>query len=125
MQFITIIGHLTADPETRATTNGNTVCTFTVGVTRAHKNVAGEKESDFFRITTWRQQADFCKKYLSKGMKVFVRGELAPRMYQGKDGRTRLSLYIQADAVEIMSEKKEKSTNDWQDISSKDLPWEA
>ena len=128
MQFISFIGHLTADPTTRATNNGTTVCTFTVGVTRSKKNAAGDKESDFFRVNTWRQQADFCGKYLTKGSKVFVRGELHPSTYEGKDGKTRMSLDVQADAVEILPEKA-KSTSDkpkvdeWQDISSKDLPW--
>lgn len=128
MQFISFIGHLTADPTTRATNNGTTVCTFTVGVTRSKKNAAGDKESDFFRVNTWRQQADFCGKYLTKGSKVFVRGELHPSTYEGKDGKTRMSLDVQADAVEILTEKA-KSTSDipkvdeWQDISSKDLPW--
>ena len=128
MQFISFTGYLTADPTTRATNTGITVCTFTVGVTRSRKNAAGEKESDFFRVNTWRQQADFCGKYLTKGTKVFVRGELQPREYEGKDGRTRWSLEVQADAVEIMTDKP-KSTSDkpkvdeWEDISSNDLPW--
>ena len=125
MQFIVFTGHLTADPTTRATSTGVTVCTFTVGVTRSRKNAAGDKESDFFRVNAWRQQADFCGKYLTKGSKVFVRGELHPSTYDGKDGKTRVSLDVQADMVEIMTEKaKEKpKTDEWQDISSKDLPW--
>lgn len=130
MQFISFTGYLTADPMIRSTSTGVSVCAFTVGVARARKNTNGDKESDFFRVNTWRQQADFCGKYLTKGTKVFVRGELQPSTYEGKDGRTRISLDVQADAVEIMSEKaKEKPTanqpkvDEWADISSKDLPW--
>ena len=126
MQYITFIGHLTADPTTRATNTGISVCTFTVGVTRSRKNAAGDRESDFFRVNTWRQQADFCGKYLTKGSKVFVRGELHPSTYEGKDGKTRMSLDVQADAVEILTEKPkqtEKPVSEWDDISSKDLPW--
>lgn len=129
MQFISFIGYLTADPTTRATNNGTTVCTFTVGVTRSKKNAAGDKESDFFRVNTWRQQADFCGKYLTKGSRVAVTGELNLNSYKGKDGQTRYSLDVQADHVENLTEKKAetKSTsdqpNEWQDISSKDLPW--
>ena len=129
MQFISFTGHLTADPTLRATNNGTTVCTFTVGVTRSKKNAAGDKESDFFRVNTWRQTADFCGKYLKKGSRVAVTGELNLNSYKGKDGQTRYSLDVQADHVENLTEKKAetKSTsdqpNEWQDISSKDLPW--
>jgi single-strand DNA-binding protein len=126
MQFISFTGHLTADPTARATNNGASVASFTVGVTRSHKNQNGDRESDFFRVTAWRQQADFCSKYLTKGMKVFVRGELQPSIFEGKDGKARLSLDVQADAVEILSEKQKdqkKELEGFTDISSDDLPF--
>ena len=126
MQFISFTGHLTADPTARVTNNGTSVTSFTVGVTRSHKNQNGDRESDFFRVTAWRQQAEFCSKYLTKGMKVFVRGELQPSIFEGKDGKTRLSLDVQADAVEILSEKHKEQKKDLEgftDISSDDLPF--
>lgn len=126
---IFLIGHLTADPTTRATPNGVTVCSFTIGVTRSRKDANGEKQSDFFRINTWRQTADFCGKYLTKGSKVLVIGELNLNSFKGKDGNLRYSLDVQADKVENLTEKpkEQKPTqpkvDEWQDISSKDLPW--
>ena len=126
MNQITLIGYLTADPTTRATPNGVTVCSFTVGVTRSHKNQNCDRESDFFRVTAWRKQAEFYSKYLTKGMKVFVRGELQPSIFEGKDGKARLSLDVQADAVEILSEKQKEQKKDLEgftDISSDDLPF--
>ena len=124
-----LIGHLTADPTTRATSSGVTVCSFTIGVTRSRKDQNGDKQSDFFRINTWRQTADFCGKYLKKGSRVAVTGEVNLNSYESKDGQKRYSLDVQADKVENLTEKKAeaKSTsnqpNEWQDISSKDLPW--
>ena len=128
---IFLIGHLTADPTTRATPNGVTVCSFTIGVTRSRKDANGEKQSDFFRINTWRQTADFCGKYLAKGSKVVVTGELNLNSFKGKDGNLRYSLDVQADHVENLTEKKAEAkptsnqpkVDEWQDISSKDLPW--
>ena len=129
MNQIVLIGHLTADPTTRATPNGVTVCSFTIGVTRSRKDANGEKQSDFFRINTWRQTADFCGKYLTKGSKVVVTGELNLNSFKGKDGNLRYSLDVQADHVENLTEKpkEQKPTqskvDEWADISSKDLPW--
>ena len=129
MNQITIIGHLTADPTTRATSTGVTVCSFTIGVTRSRKDQNGERVSDFFRINTWRQTADFCGKYLKKGSRVAVTGEVNLNSYNGKDGQTRYSLDVQADHVENLTERKAETKptsnqpNEWQDISSDDLPW--
>lgn len=129
MNKITIIGRLTNDPEKRATNKGTSVTTFTVAVTRRFPNANGDKESDFFRVQAWRSLADSCEKYLSKGKQVAVIGELQPRTYEGKDGKTRFSLEVSADEVEFLSPaetkptSKQPKTDEWADISSKDLPW--
>lgn len=128
MNQLTIIGYLTADPTTRATSTGKTVTTFTMGVTRSRKDANGDRVSDFFRVNAWGATADFCGKYLSKGSRVAVIGELNLNSYEGKDGKTRYSLDVQADKVENLTDKKqepkqEKPVSEWDDISSDDLPF--
>ena len=126
MNQLYIIGYLTADPITRATSTGKTMTTFTVGVTRSRKDANGDKVSDFFRVNAWGPTADFCGKYLAKGSRVAVIGELNLNSYEGKDGKTRYSLDVQADKVENLTEKKqekEKPVSEWDDISSDDLPF--
>lgn len=122
MNKIILIGNLTADPEKRATQSGISVTSFTIAVNRR-----GKEQTDFFRINTWRGLADTCAKFLVKGRKVSVIGELQARTYEAKDGTTRLSLDVSADEVEFLSpaekQEEQKPTNEWQDISSDDLPW--
>ncbi len=105
MNKITLIGNLTHDPEVRSTPNGVTVCTFTIAVNRRFASANGERATDFFRINAWRQLGETCARYLSKGRKVAVIGELQARTYEGKDGTTRMSLDISADEVEFLSPK--------------------
>ena len=131
MTNISIIGYITADPEKRSTPNGINVTTFTVGVTRSRKNPNGDRESDFFRVTAWRATADYCANYLAKGSRVYVRGELTVRQYQGRDGQLRTQLEINAEAVENLTERKaevkrtsnQPNLDDFEDISSDDLPF--
>ena len=134
MNKLTIIGNLVADPEMRATPSGVTVCSFTVAVNRRFANSDGDRQTDFFRVNAWRQLGESCGKYLAKGRKVAVVGELQARTYQAKDGSTRMSLDIAADEVEFLSPKESDSAtvqngtvtpqNDgFTDISSDDLPF--
>ena len=127
MQAIEFIGNLVADPTPKTTPTGVNVTSFTVAVTRAFKNAQGDKLSDFFRVNAWRQQADFCAKYLAKGSKVYVRGELQPIIYDGRDGKARLDLSVQADRVENLTEKPKETPkpnlDEFEDISSDDLPF--
>ena len=140
MNKITLIGNLTKEPESRATSNGHTVCSFTIAVNR--KFSAGERQTDFFRINAWRQLGDNCQKYLAKGRKVAVVGELQARLYDAKDGQQRLALDVQAEEVEFLSPKEEApkkeeaprpaakqkddpALDDWlSNVDMSDLPWE-
>lgn len=103
MNKIILIGNLTRDPEVRSTPNGVTVCTFTIAVNRRFASQGGEKQADFFRINAWRQLGETCSRYLAKGRKVAVVGELQARTYEASDGSTRMSLDVSADEVEFLS----------------------
>ena len=76
MNKIILIGNLTRDPELRSTAGGTTVCTFTIAVNRRFAPQGGEREADFFRINAWRQLGETCSRFLSKGRKVCVSGQL-------------------------------------------------
>ena len=108
MNKITLIGNLTHDPETRSTSSGVTVTTFTIAVNRRFAQ-GGEKVTDFFRINAWRQLGETCSRYLSKGRKVAVIGELQARTYEAKDGTTRMSLDVSADEVEFLTPREDAS----------------
>lgn len=127
MQKITFIGNLCHDPQLRTTDNGTAVCSFTVAVNRRFKDQNGETVTDFFRVTTWRQLAESCGKYLTKGRKVAVIGELQARMYDGKDGEKRMSLDVQADEVEFLTPRSEQTsesnTEGFTDVDTDDLPF--
>lgn len=105
MNKITLIGNLTHDPETRSTPSGVTVCSFTIAVNRRFAGADGQRQTDFFRINAWRQLGENCARYLAKGRKVAVVGELQARTYEAKDGTTRMSLDVSADEVEFLSPK--------------------
>lgn len=131
MNKIVLIGNLTADPVLRATPNGTSVCNFTLAVSRRFPGADGQKVTDFFNIVAWRGLADTCNKYLAKGKKAAVTGELQARTYTAKDGTTRMSLDVGADEVEFLSPKDEEKPRQmtpadpekFDDISSDDLPF--
>ena len=107
MNKLTIIGNLTADPELRTIPSGVNVCTFTVAVNRRYSGSKEERQTDFFRVAAWRQLGENCARYLTKGKKVCVVGEVSARAFEGKDGTLRASLEVTADEVEFLSPREQ------------------
>ena len=107
MNKLTIIGNLTADPELRTIPSGVNVCTFTVAVNRRYSSSKEERQTDFFRVAAWRQLGENCARYLTKGKKVAVIGEVSARAFEGKDGSLRASLEVTADEVEFLSPREQ------------------
>lgn len=102
---IILIGRLTKDPELRYTPNGVAVGSFTLAVDRSRKNAQGERETDFINIVAWKQLAELCANYLSKGKLAAVDGELHIRSYDGQDGQKRWITEVVADNVRFLSPK--------------------
>ena len=89
MQVINIIGNLTRDPEIRNENTGNEVCNFTVAVNsqkRNPKDGTPVRTATYYRISVWRDQGKNCHKYLTKGRKVSIIGELDVSLARNKDG---------------------------------------
>lgn len=100
---ITIVGNLTADPETRTTQNGGTVCNFTIASTpRQYNSQSGQWEDGpalFLRCSAWRDLATHCAQSLAKGMRVIAQGRLQQRSYQAQDGSNHTVIELQVDEI--------------------------
>ena len=97
-----LIGNLTRDPEFTQTPTGVSLCKFTIAVNRNFTNADGERETDFINIVAWRTLADNCGKYLAKGSKVAVCGQLQISNYEADDGTKRYRTDVVAQDVEFI-----------------------
>ena len=132
MNKVILIGNLTRDPEISTTSNGVSVCRFAVAVTRRYANAEGERDTDFVNIVAWRALAENCHKFLKKGSKVAVVGNLQTRTYDAQDGSKRYVTEVVAEEVEFLNTKadgaaaepkKEEEVSKLQPIDDDGLPF--
>lgn len=130
MNKIFLIGNLTRDTDMKTTPNGIQVCSFTIAVKSKGKTAGGEDVVQYFNCSAWRGLADICSRYLSKGKKVYVSGELFVRTYTAKDSTTKVSLDVQVAEVEFLSPKSESNeeqpsadANGFTDIDKSEIPF--
>ena len=100
-----LIGNLTKDPELSTTSNGVAMCRFSIAVSRRYPNANGERETDFFNIVAWRSVGENCHKFLKKGNKAGIVGNIQNRSYDAEDGSKRYVTEIVAEEVEFLSTK--------------------
>lgn len=74
---VTLIGRIVEKPILRSYENDVNVATLTLAVTRPFKNMDGNYETDFIKITLWNWVAQSTCDYTQKGDIVGVKGRVA------------------------------------------------
>ena len=101
---VILIGNLTADPELKQTTNGTSVCSFSIAVNRRYTRAEqGQQSVDFINVVTWRQTAEFVSRYFKKGSPILFCGQLQTRTWTDNQGQKRYATDVVADEVTFTS----------------------
>ncbi len=96
---VILMGRLTRDPETRSTSTGKTVTSFSIAVDRATQ----DDQADFFDVTAWEKTGELVAQYLSKGRRVLVQGRLRQDSWDDKDtGKKRSKVEVVAQDVTFL-----------------------
>ena len=111
LNVVVLTGRLTADPELKTTSNGISVCSFSIAVERRYKQ-GEERQADFINVVTWRSSAEFVSKYFKKGQMIAIRGSIQTRRYTDTEGKNRTAFEIVADDVQFADFAKRDSSAD-------------
>ncbi len=102
---IILMGRITHDLELKTTPTGKNVCSFSIAVDRRFADKDGNRQTDFFTVVAWNQQADFVCRYFGKGRMILVEGEMNTRRYTDKNNVERLVYEVIADRLNFTGEK--------------------
>lgn len=107
MNAIHLMGRLTASPEVTSSASGTTIARFTVAVDRRFAK-EGQQKTDFFNCSAFGKLAEFVEKYLKKGTKVVLSGEMRLDTVQ-KDGKNVTYPKVAVNEIEFAESKKTDS----------------
>ncbi len=95
---VIIVGNVGKDPEIRAFQTGGRVASFSVATSEDWKDkVTGEKKSrvEWHRISILNDAlVEVVQRYVKKGMKLYVEGQLETRKWTDKDGVEKYSTEV-------------------------------
>ena len=111
MNRIIMMGRLCNVPEVRyGGANNTAVANFRIAVNRRFPK-EGEMDADFFRVVAFGKLAEFCEKYLRKGIRIVMEGELRNNNYTDKAGKMVYQDQIMATSIEFAESKKSQEMN--------------
>lgn len=117
MNKVILIGRLCAEPEIRYTQTQTPVATYRLAVDRRVKQ-EGQPDADFLTCVAWNKGAEFASKYLRKGAKIAIEGQIRTRSYEDKNGKKVFATEIIVDRHEFCESKSSASGNFEPDYSS-------
>ena len=90
-----IIGNIGSDIQHRDAQNGS-IASFSVATSERWTDKSGEKKetTEWHKVVVFGKLADVVGQYYKKGNKVFVRGKLQTRSWEGDDGVKRYTTEI-------------------------------
>lgn len=124
-----LIGRLTANPETKMTTIGKMVASFTLAVSGG-KDGEGNEYTHYLPITTFGSVAENVSNYCFKGNRVAVRGFIRLNSYFTKEGIKISKVDLISEEVQFLEPKEKKNEeiiakeeNSTLDFDLEDLPF--
>jgi single-strand DNA-binding protein len=102
---VILIGHLGADPETRAMPSGMTVANLRLATSESWKDKqSGEQQerTEWHNVALFGRLGEIAGEYLRKGSQVYIEGRLRTRKWQDKDGRDRYTTEIVANDMQMI-----------------------
>ena len=95
---VILLGNLGRDPEIRSLQTGNKMATFSLATSKRWKDKSTQEQKD---KTSWHNIVIFgeglvniVEKYVKKGSKVYLEGELNTRKWQDKNGDDRYTTEV-------------------------------
>ena len=95
---VILLGNLGRDPEIRSLQTGNKMATFSLATSKRWKDKSTQEQKD---KTSWHNIVIFgeglvniVEKYVKKGSKVYIEGELNTRKWQDKNGDDRYTTEV-------------------------------
>ena len=138
--IVILVGNLGADPQSRTTTGGTDVSTFSLGTSRVKRDSEGKtykdesgftaKDTEWHRVTCFNGLGRTIAQHAVKGMLVSVRGRIHNTRWTDGEGVERFGYEIIADDVQFLNRPRKGDAgedagegSDQGELGDEDIPF--
>ena len=108
MNNVSLVGRLTADPELRYTSDNRPYVRAAVAVDRnisKEEKDAGKQSADFISCVFWNKNAENLAKFMKKGSRIAITGQIRTGSYDLDDGTKRYTTDVRVISVTFLESK--------------------
>lgn len=104
VNVVMLVGNLGAAPKVRTTASGDLVASLSVATSRQWTGRDGQRQEKtaWHRVIVWGKQAELAQRYLAKGRKVHVHGEIEYRQWDKPDGTKGYATEIRCERLTFL-----------------------
>lgn len=103
------MGRLTKDVDLRQSPQGDYMGRFTLAVDRNFKNKQGETEADFISCQIWGKKAEALARYVKKGQRVAVEGNIRTGSYTNQQGQRVYTTDINVNNIYFIESRQQNN----------------
>ena len=104
---VMLIGNVGAEPEVRYVEQGVPVASLRLATTERGYTLQNgtqvPERTEWHNIVVWRRLAEIVEKYVHKGDKLYIEGQLRTRTWDDRNGVKRYTTEIWAENMEMLS----------------------
>ncbi len=119
MNKVMLIGNVGKEPEVKYIDRGVCVASLLLATTeRGYKLQNGTEvpeRTEWHNVVLWRGLAEIVDKYVHKGDKLFIEGQIHTRTYEDRNGIRRSVTEIWAESLEMLSPKTQGTGSEGQE----------
>lgn len=104
---VMLIGNVGNEPEVRYVDQGVAVGSFRLATTERgytlHNGTQVPERTEWHNVVVWRRLAETVEKYVHKGDKLYIEGQLRTRSWDDRNGIRRNTVEVWADNMEMLT----------------------
>lgn len=111
---VILVGNVGAKPEIKGLDHGKQVATFSIATSKKYNDKNGEKQTQtqWHNCIVWKENlVPIIEKYVDKGTKLYIEGEINYKSYKDKDDVKRYFTEIIVHIIHLLGNKQENSVN--------------
>lgn len=114
MNKVMLIGNVGKEPEIKYIDKGLCVASLTLATTERGYTLQNGTEvperTEWHNVVLWRGLAEIVEKYVHKGDKLFIEGQIHTRTYDDRNGIKRYVTEIWAESLEMLTPKPQTTS---------------